>query len=112
MGLKQKHFSARFEIQGEILAYQRRAAGKIEKAIKLEEKIKELLDEANRPETAPHMFEFLRDKAQGLRETADRARRAHLIIMDEVIPQLTRTLAAFDTKTFSFMPDNAVVTQK
>ena len=113
MGLKQKHFSARFEIQGEDPRLPAPAPpGKIEEAIKLEEKIKELLDEASRPETPGHMFEILRNKAQGLRETADRARRAHLIIMDEVIPQLMRTLAAFDTKTFSFMPDNAVVTQK
>lgn len=109
---KQQKFTARFEIQGEIIAYKRRAAKKIEKAIKLEEKIKELLDEANRPETAPHMFEFLRDKAQGLREIADRARRAHLIIMDEVIPQLTRTLAAFDTRNLAFDTDKSVVLQK
>ena len=113
MGLKpQRKFVARFEIQGEILAYRRKAENKIKKAIDLEVKIKAFLDEANLPETPGHMLEHLRDKAQGLRETADRARRAHLIIMDEVIPQLTRTLAAFDTKTFSFMPDNAVVTQK
>ena len=112
MGLKQKHFSARFEIEGEILAYQRRAARKIEEAIKLEEKIKELLDEARRPETPGHMFEHLRDKAQGLREKANRARRAHLLIEEEKIPQLTRTLAAFDTLNLAFDSDKSVVLQK
>ena len=113
MGLKpQQKFSARFEIQGEILAYRRKAENKIKKAIDLEVKIKALLDEANLPETPGHMFEYLRNKAQGLREKANRALRAHLLIEEEKIPQLTRTLAAFDTQTFSFMPDNSVVTQK
>ena len=113
MGLKpQQKFSARFEIQGEILAYRRKAENKIKKAIDLEVKIKALLDQANAPETPGHMFEHLRNKAHGLREKANRALRAHLLIEEKKIPQLTRTLAAFDTKTFSFMPDNAVVTQK
>ena len=113
MGLKpQRKFVARFEIQGEILAYRRKAENKIKKAIDLEVKIKALLDEANLPETPGHMFEFLRDKAQGLRETADRARRAHLLIEEEKIPQLTRTLAAFDTRNLAFDTDKSVVLQK
>lgn len=112
MGLKQKHFSARFEIEGEILAYRSKAENKIKKAIDLEVKIKELLDEASRPETPGHMFEFLRDKAQGLRKTADRALRAHLLIEEEKIPQLTRTLAAFDTRNLAFDTDKSVVLQK
>ena len=108
MGLKpQQKFSARFEIQGEILAYRRKAENKIKKAIDLEVKIKAFLDEANLPETPGHMFEFLRDKAQGLR-----ARRAHLLIEEEKIPQLTRTLAAFDTRNLAFDTDKSVVLQK
>ena len=113
MGLKpQQKFSARFEILGEILAYRRKAENKIKKAIDLEVKIKALLDQANASETPGHMFEFLRDKAQGLREKADRARRAHLLIEEEKIPQLTRTLAAFDTRNLAFDTDKSVVLQK
>lgn len=110
--MKQQKFNARFEIQGEILACRRKAENKIKKAIALEVKIQALLDEANSPQTAPHMFEFLRDRAQGLREKADRARRAHLLIEEEKIPQLTRTLAAFDTRNLAFDTDKSVVLQK
>jgi hypothetical protein len=108
----QQKFNARFEIQGEILAYKRKAENKIKKAIELEVKIKALLDQANAPETPGHMFEYLRDQAQGLREKADRARRAHLLIEEEKIPQLTRTLAAFDTRNLAFDTDKSVVLQK
>jgi hypothetical protein len=58
------------------------------------------------------MFAYLRDQAQGLREKADRARRAHLLIEQEKIPQLTRTLAAFDTRNLAFDTDKSVVLQK
>lgn len=85
---KQKRFTARFEIQGEILAYKRKGERKIAKAIELEKKIKELLDEANLPDTLGHTFEYLRDQAQGLREKADRARRAHLLIQERYLPEL------------------------
>lgn len=108
----QKRFQHRFEIQGEIIVYRRKAERKIAKAEALEVEIKKLLDEANLPDTPGHTFEYLRDQAQERLEKATRARRAALLIEEEKIPQLVRTLAAFDTKNLAFDSDKTVVMQK
>ena len=110
MSKKQKRYCAAFEIQAEILAYRQKATRKLAKAIKLEDEARAIIKEANLPDNETRS-EFMVNQAKELRDHADKLRRSHLLIHEEYIPKLVRTMGAFKTGTMPFMTDNAVTLQ-
>jgi hypothetical protein len=110
--MKQRRYETRFEIEAEIEAYKQRAAKKLAQAEKLENSVLSLLLEANAEGKSDHEKAYLMRRVGDVREKIDALRRTYFLIFDRYIPELGRTLAAFQTRTFPFVGDTGVTIQK
>ena len=110
--MNQKRFSAAFEIEVEILKKKKQAKSKLVTAEAIEAKVKELLHQSNSPSITCGEKQYFVEQADFERKKANKIRRSVELIYENRIPQLSRTLAAFNTQPMAFIEDAAVVLQK
>lgn len=112
MNTRKRRYETAFEIEAEMEAYRQKAARKLTRAEKLENDVLVLLLEANADGKNDHERAYLMRKVGEKREKIDELRRSYFLIYDRYIPELGRTLAAFNTRTMPFVEDTGVDLQK
>jgi len=108
----QKRYTKKFEIEVEILKLRRKARGKLIDCEAGDQKIREMLMEANAVNQTPGNRQFLIEQSDFIRKKVARMRRTIELVHEEHIPRLVRTLAAFQTQTFEFVEDASITLQK
>lgn len=108
----QKRYTKRFEIEAEINKYKRKAEVKIQEAQLLENASGIHMADAKVPGISPGDSEFYASQSREKMEKADALRKSANTIIEGRIPELSRTLAAFQTQTLIPGDDQGVVLQK
>ena len=112
MNTRKRRYETAFEIEAEMEAYRQKAAKKLTQAERLEEAVKSMIADANVGDKTDHERAHLMRKVGEKREKIDALRRSYFLIYDRYIPELGRTLAAFNTRTMPFVEDTGVDLQK
>ncbi len=103
---RQKRYTAKFEIQAEIISERRRMKEMNIQCDLIEQdmnKHRKAMREGREHEQQWHL-----DQISGLGQKLDKLHRAMVSIEESRIPRLVRTLAAFDTETFAFVTDRSI----
>lgn len=111
MSRKQKRYTKAYEIEAEILATKRKVRLCLQEAAQLEDSSFRYFQQSNETERSSGDREFLRDQGREMKKKAEvMSKRAHTYL-EEKIPSLGHTLAAFKTPTLPGMDTEGVVRQ-
>ena len=110
--MKQRRFEKAFEIELAIIACKKKAKQKLAQVEAIETAVKDLLRQANSPVITIGEKQYFVEQADHDRKKANKLRRSVELIYENRIPQLGRTLAAFQTQPMAFVEDASINLQK
>lgn len=109
---KQRRFESELEIRLEIARERQRAKRYTKRGLELDGEAAASIHKSRAEGIKPGEREWLIGYSIEVRKKAQKQYRTAELIESNKIPQLVRTLAAFQTKPMPFLNDNAVVMEK